>query len=168
MSWYAILLPVVLAAQATGQEKQTSPGQKADAKKAGKADAETPKQPRQRPMEIPAEAKEIHPGVWRWVDKSGQPWIYWNSPFGVARSPEKPGGEIKPAAPTVPDHTPAAQAGGVEVEGVTISDEGDNVRFERRTPFGLIKTVKKKSELSVDEKRLWDRAQSARHTPESK
>ena len=160
MRWYAILaIPAVLVAASSAQEKKTAKDQKPEAKEAEKT--ETPPQRRQKPMQIPADAKEIRPGLWRWVDKSGQPWIYWNSPFGVARSPEEPGKEIKPATQAAPEQSgPAGPEGGVEVDGVTIIEEGDNVRFERRTPFGVSKLAKKKSELTGDEKRLWERART--------
>lgn len=169
MKWRAILLiPVALVMQSPAEDKKTAKDEKKEAKEAGKKETETPPQPRQKPMQIPADAKEIRPGIWRWVDKSDQPWIYWNTPFGVARSPEKPGAEIKPAEPVAPGQAGAtAPAGAVEVDGVTMTEEGDSIRFERRTPFGASRLVKKKSELTADERRLWERAQAMKQVGSS-
>jgi hypothetical protein len=173
MNWYAILtISAVLVAASSAQEKKTSKDQKAEAKETEKTETETPPQRRQKPLQIPTDAKEIRPGLWRWVDKSGQPWIYWNSPFGVARSPEEPGKEIKPATQAAPEQSGSAGPdGAVEVDGVTIIEEGDSIRFERRTPFGVSKLAKKKSELTAEERRLWERARalkSAGSSPDSK
>jgi hypothetical protein len=89
---------------------------------------------------IPPEAVEIAPQTYRYTDKDGKNWIYHRTPFGASKEEEKVG-EAKPAP--VVDTTP-----------VKVSVEGEEVRFERKMPFGKQTWTKKKSELN-DEERTW-------------
>jgi hypothetical protein len=82
------------------------------------------------------------------MDKEGTRWTYAKTPFGVMRSRTS----SAPVATTLPSD-------------VKVFDEGDKVRFERPTPFGVMKTEKKKSDLTDDERNLLD-SQTA--TPSAK
>jgi hypothetical protein len=98
------------------------------------------------PALIPAGAKEIEPGLFRWVDSKGQAWRYQKTPFGVMKGPELP--EDSKPAPVPTDWI--------------AKDEGDAVTFERPYPFGGKQTwTRKKSELTDLETAVWKRAQDA-------
>jgi hypothetical protein len=136
---------------------------KADAKNADEPKAPVRRPP--RPIKIPEDAKEIRPGLWRAVDKSGQAWLYWNAPFGVVRSPEKPGDEIKPTMPAAEERkteegkSQDRKPGPVTIDNITVVDEGESLSFERRLPFGLHRWSRKKTELNEEERRIWERLQ---------
>jgi hypothetical protein len=98
---------------------------------------------------IPAGAKEVEPNLYRYTDPQGTAWLYRRTPFGISKWEDKPA-------------TPAAAVDGAVQTKVT--DLGDSVRFERQTPFGVGKWVRKKSELTEDERALLDREQ-ARQQP---
>jgi hypothetical protein len=77
---------------------------------------------------------------YNWTDKEGKKWIYSKTPFGIVRAPAK--------------SSPGESA-------TKAIDKGDTVRFERPTPFGPVTWEKKKTELTVDERRIFD-AQTAK------
>jgi hypothetical protein len=88
---------------------------------------------------IPQGAEEVGPNLFRYTDPQGKRWMYRNTPFGPSKWEEKPG-----------DQQPAPQA--PSSAGLTMTDLGDSVQFQRPTPFGPQKWVRKKSELTDDEK----------------
>src|SRR6267143_3249339 len=67
---------------------------------------------------LPAGAKEVEPGLYRYTDAQGKTWLYRNTPFGLAKWEDKP-----VTAPVVEPVVP-----------VSITDLGDSVQFERQTP----------------------------------
>lgn len=119
-----------LAAQATGSSGATAP---ARAKKATTATRTTGA----KPLTIPSDAVANPDGTYSWTDKEGKKWTYVKTPFGIVRS------EVSQA--------PAASA---SLSGVTAFDEGDTVRFEKQSPFGVVKWQKKKTELTDEERDL--------------
>lgn len=97
---------------------------------------------------LPAGAKEVEPGLYRYTDAQGKAWLYRNTPFGFAKWEDKPAAETAPVVqPDVP---------------VAITDLGDSVQFERQTPFGIQKWTKKKANLSEDEKAYLKKEDSKR------
>jgi len=78
--------------------------------------------------------------TYSYTDKQGKKWNYIRTPFGITRvaATDKPA-----AAP--PD-----------TGGIKVIDKGDTVRFERPSPFGPIGWEKKKSELTENERRIFD------------
>ena len=88
---------------------------------------------------IPQGAEEVGPNLFRYTDPQGKRWMYRNTPFGPSKWEEKPG-----------DQQPAPQT--PSSAGMTMTDLGDSVQFQRPTPFGPQKWVRKKSELTDDEK----------------
>ena len=102
---------------------------------------------------IPAGATEVSPGVFRHVDKDGKTWLYRRSPFGLLKT-QDPGNHVEKKE----------QAGDVADSGISAVEEGDNIRFSRRGPFGRSEWVRKKSELTADEREVWQR-QQARKAP---
>lgn len=118
--------------------------------------------PPPKPIKIPEDATEIRPGLWRATDKSGQAWLYWNAPFGVVRAPEKPGDEIRPDMPKPPGD--GKLSGPITVDNITVEEDGETLRFERRLPFGPQKWSRKKTELNDEERRIWRQVQAASAT----
>ncbi len=102
---------------------------------------------------IPPDAKEIEPGVYRWKDREGKSWILRNSPFGVLKGEEK---------------TEPAVAEQDLPQGLKVIEEGDELRFERATPFGITRWRKKKTDLDEMEQRAWEREQKKKSEKKAK
>lgn len=134
----------VLAAFASAVPAQQAAKKTAPKKVAAKV---KPAQKAPAPVTIPADAKEISPGYYRWVDPKGQAWTYRKTPFGIMRGPEQ-----KAAAPApVPTDW-------------TATDAGDSVAFTGPSPFGQKHWTAKKTELNETEAAVWKRAQEAHNT----
>jgi len=88
---------------------------------------------------VPKDAEEAGPNLYRYTDAQGKHWMYRKTPFGVSKWEEKPG-EPEPRP------EPPASA------GLTATDLGDSVQFQRPTPFGPQKWIRKKVEMTDDEK----------------
>ncbi|HTW67144.1 MAG TPA: hypothetical protein VME17_21140 [Bryobacteraceae bacterium] len=88
---------------------------------------------------IPGGAKLIEPNLYRYTDSNGKTWMYRQTPFGISRWEDTPN--------LAPHPAPAS-------EPVSVTDLGDSVRFERQTAFGPSQWVRKKSELTEEEKAL--------------
>lgn len=98
--------------------------------------------PKPGPITIPKDAKEISPGTFRWVDPKGQAWLYNQTPFGIMRGPEPKNPEPEPV-PT----------------DWKVTEEGDQLTFERPWPFGSPKRwTKSKNDLTTMERAVWDRS----------
>jgi len=71
----------------------------------------------------------------------------YRTPFGVLHSDGKTAeGQAKPQPPV----------------GFKVTEEGDSLRFERPTPFGVGKWTRKKTELTEMEKAAWELAKADR------
>jgi len=96
-----------------------------------------------RPVEIPNGAVEVEPGTFRVTDVKGKTWFYRRTPFGVMRCEERPEDLRVKAADEYLD--------------VKAVEDGESIRFERPTPFGLHQWTTKKSELDEMERTVWNR-----------
>ena len=97
---------------------------------------------------IPKDAISNGHGGYIWTDKEGRKWLFVNTPFGVSKTAYNESAELaSPPQPAKPDPT-------------KVIDHGDTVRFERPTPFGTKVWEKKKSELTDDERKLYEAQQS--------
>lgn len=142
MKFLLILIAVILPLAAESAKKPAT--KKAAAAK--KAPAQ------QNP--VPKGAKKISDTEWRYVDKDGKAWIYRKNPFGIAKLPEE---KVKGDAilADAPQHATGAP--------LEIRDLGnDTFEFSRRTPFGVSKWTKKKSEMNTDEKAAFDSFQAVK------
>ncbi len=75
----------------------------------------------------------------------------YRTPFGVLHSDGKTAeGQAKPQPPV----------------SFKVTEEGDNLRFERLSPFGVWKWTRKKTELTEMEKAAWESAK-ADQSPQS-
>lgn len=100
---------------------------------------------------IPAGAKEVEPFLFGFTDAQGKKWLYRQTPFGVVKWEDKP----VTAAPIADNSNP-----------VIITDLGDSVRFQWKTPFGDQSRVRKKSELNDEEKAMMQREQVKSPAPD--
>ncbi len=127
------------AADPQAQKKQTQQTAKAAAKAAPKAaDA--------KPAGVPVDAVQEAGGDYRYTDPQGKKWIYRKTPFGMTRLEDSP----ERAA------TPEALSGA----GIKATEDGDKVRFERLSPFGVWKWEKKKADLDESEKAALQNSQA--------
>jgi hypothetical protein len=82
----------------------------------------------------------VEPFTYRYTDTNGKTWMYRQTPFGLSKWEES----------SIPEpQTPAAKS-----EPVIVTDLGDSVRFEKKTPFGAGTWVRKKTELTDEEKAI--------------
>ena len=102
-------------------------------------------------LKIPVGAKEVEPYLFAATDAQGTKWFYRQTPFGVVRWEDKP----VVATPMADNTNP-----------VVINDLGDSVRFSWKTPFGVQTWVRKKTELTDDEKAMMRREQDKRVAPD--
>jgi hypothetical protein len=139
----------------TAPAKDTAKSGSAAAKKPS-AKSEQPKANSQtakvQPPEqsIPAGAKQVEPNLYRYTDSNGKTWNYRQTPFGISKweATSTPASEPD-AAPQ-----PGPQSNQAKSEPVVVTDLGDSYRFEKNTPFGKSSWVRKKSELTDQEKAL--------------
>lgn len=89
---------------------------------------------------IPAGATVVEPNLYRYTDSNGKTWNYRQTPFGISKWEES--------------SAPAQQPTPAKNEPVVVTDLGDSYRFEKKTPFGESSWVRKKSELTDEERAL--------------
>jgi hypothetical protein len=92
-------------------------------------------------MTIPKDAVPNPDGTYSYTDKQGKKWNYVKMAFGITRFPASD----QPAAAVPPD-----------ISRIKVIDKGDTVRFERPGPMGPVGLEKKKSELTDEERRIFD------------
>jgi hypothetical protein len=122
------------AATAAQNKKPAQPSKPAPDQKA-KATSPAPS--------IPPGATLVEPNLYRYTDSNGKTWNYRQTPFGITKW------EVTSA----PAH-PAPQQNLVKSEPVIVTDLGDSYRFHKKTPFGESNWIRKKSELTDEEKAL--------------
>jgi hypothetical protein len=127
--------PVPRAATAAQNRKPAQPAKPSRDQKA-KAPSPTPS--------IPPGATLVEPNLYRLTDSNGKTWNYRQTPFGITKWEET----------SAPAAHPAPQPNPVKSEPVVVTDLGDSYRFQKKTPFGASNWVRKKSELTDEEKAL--------------
>jgi hypothetical protein len=136
------------AQKSTAQSKKPAPPPAATLSADQKAKAQTQTQP------IPAGATLVEPNLYRYTDSSGKTWNYRQTPFGVSKWEE--------TSATAPQPTP------VKNEPTVVTDLGDSYRFEKKTPFGASTWVRKKSELTDEERALTADPQASSNANQNK
>ncbi len=102
-------------------------------------------------LKLPAGAVLVEPNTYTFTDAKGKKWIYRKTPFGLSRAEDKP--------------TPATEAAvPPSGAGITATEDGDTIHFERPSPFGVYRWEKKKSDLTDDERAAWERSQANSET----
>jgi hypothetical protein len=109
-------------------------------------------------LAVPGGANLVEPNLYRYTDATGKSWFYRQTPFGISKWEDTSPAE---APPVTPSAAPPAQPKG---EPVAVTDIGDSYRFEKKTPFGQSTWVRKKSELSDEEKALTGDQQTPSNT----
>ncbi len=110
-------------------------GNKADQKKTENKSSATP-----AGVTLPAGATSLGNGSWKYTDKDGQTWLYRQTPFGLTR--------VADTKKDADSETPS---------GLKATEVGDEIHFERTTPFGKTTYTRKKDQLTDLERRVWER-----------
>jgi|ERR1035441_3587391 cold shock CspA family protein len=131
----------------SAQDQPADPAVKEPAKKAA------PKATDAAKPAIPAEAVLGADGNYHYTDPQGKKWIYRKTAFGVSHMEDTP----QPAS---------AKTSAANGAGITATEDGDKVRFERRGPFGVWRWEKKKSELDEGEKAALANSQASKNVSE--
>ncbi len=109
---------------------------------------------------IPADAEEVEPNIFKHTDNAGKVTYYRRSPFGVAYyTPVEKGTSNSATRSAAPSSASTGEMTGV--------DQGDSVKFTRPGPFGLYTWIRKKSEMSDDEKAAFEKSKSNSSTAKS-
>jgi hypothetical protein len=139
----ALVFCVAAAAALNGQTSTTKP-------KAAPTRTSVPE------VKIPADAVKTEDGSFKYTDSKGKKWIYRNTPFGVAKSEDKPiDATATPFGKAKLQEKPAeAPKPMVDTNPTRAFEDGDSYRFERNTPFGVSKWTKKKADLDDSEKKI--------------
>jgi hypothetical protein len=139
MKWILLLsmsTAALVAQQATQPAEKKAPAKAAAKKSVVKKTATAPTQA--APLTLPAGAADKGNGEYQYTDGQGKKWVYRYTPVGLTRFEDGGQAEGKRSSIAVGD-------------GLRAVEDGDVVHFERRTPFGLSKWTKKKSELDEGE-----------------
>ncbi len=119
---------------------------------------------------IPKDAEALGSGKFRAVDSSGAPWIYQETPFGITKTPEAVTkaqtsqntafGVMKPADASTSAHSspfgasmtgePGNKPQEGAASGVTAFPSGNEIRFEKQSPFGKSTWTRKRSDVLTD------------------
>lgn len=122
-------------------------------------DKETAKPPKkQGRITLPAGAEKLDSLTHRHRSSDGKIWIYRQTPFGLVRYEETEG--VGRAA------APGKAEVGAEPE-LKAFDAGEQVRFEKKGPFGKYTWLRKKAELTDEERQAWERARQPRESAAS-
>jgi hypothetical protein len=145
-----LLFVVVMSALAlSAQDTKAATKAGSPARKVAKKTAPTQAVNASQPIAIPASATLENDGDYHYTDPQGKKWLYRKTPFGVRRMEDTPEFSSKPVG---------------NIVGITATEVGDVVRFERPGPFGVWKWEKKKSELDEGEKAALANSRSANRT----
>jgi hypothetical protein len=98
---------------------------------------------------IPKGATQVEPNLYRYTDPQGKTWFYRRFPSGVSKWEDKPAEQRAVQAPLA----------------AVVRDLGDSIEFQRTTPFGISKWVRKKTELTDEEKELLAADEAKRTVP---
>jgi hypothetical protein len=143
---FALLSAATLSAQ-TGDTTPAPAPAKKTAKTTKTADTKKATTTIAQPLTIPSDAVAKPDGSYSYTDKAGKKWIYNKTPFGVSKIQD-----VGEGAPNAFVTTPKEQL-------IKTTDAGDTVKFERQTPFGVTKWEKKKSDLTDEERRIFESQQ---------
>ncbi len=117
---------------------------------------ETPKPTKVQAVTIPKDAVQVEPNTYRYTDPAGKKWLYNKTPFGISRVEDK----------SVEDAKKAQEDMAHQIESTKAVEDGDSIRFERASPFGITRWQRKKGELNEMERAVWDRELQKRAAPQ--
>jgi hypothetical protein len=104
---------------------------------------------------MPKDAEPVGQGRFRAVDAGGVAWIYQNTPFGVTKIreselPPKPGQSSGFGVVTKTDEPADKEQSPATLHNVKAFPSGDEIRFEKQTPFGTTAWTKKRTDQLND------------------
>ncbi len=147
MTFRVLAVLTILAATAVADDKPVTNRRK----------IETPKPTKVQAVTIPKDAVEVDPNTYRYTDPAGKKWIYSKTPFGISRLEDK----------GVEDPKKVKEEMAQQIESTKAVEDGDSVRFERTSPFGVTRWQRKKGELNEMERAVWERELEKRGAPQS-
>lgn len=140
MTLRVLAVVAILAATAAGQDQPVAGNRrKVEVNKPTKVQAIT----------IPKDAVQVDPNTYHYTDPAGKKWIYSKTPFGISRVEDK--------GVSAEDAKKAQADAAHEIESIKAVEDGDSIRFERASPFGVTRWQRKKGELNEVERAVWDR-----------
>lgn len=122
-----------------------------------KAVAQKPPAKAEPPVQtIPAGAVQVESNLYRYTDSNGKTWNYRQTPFGINKWEQSATPETQPApAPTAQTTSQSPfRSAETKTEPITVTDLGDRYQFDKNTPFGHTTWVRKKSEVTKEERAL--------------
>jgi hypothetical protein len=137
-----VVLAAALQAQAPPQKATGQPGTEGR-RQAGASDAA------KAPAESQSAASTGQKQAGSASSKDGKTYVQHQTPFGTAKYEAKPEEKAVEEAPS----------------DVRAYDQGDTVRFEKKTPFGVSRWTRKKSELDASERAILAREQAGKAAP---
>ncbi|MDX2268514.1 MAG: hypothetical protein NW208_10445 [Bryobacter sp.] len=138
------------------------PGQTgAPAKAKTKKSAEPKRHPDGRPLGVPNDAVKIGAAQWRRIE-DGKPVIYRATAFGHTKLSEEENAKIQRMIEGRPDQDPDVP------EGLSVKEVNGKLVFTQITPFGPYTRTKDKNDLTIAERKLWERTQKTSATAEGK
>ena len=145
MTLRVLAVLTILAATAVAENKPATNKIAATSKKKPEFNKPTKVQA----VTIPKDAVQVDANTYNYTDPAGKKWIYRKTPFGVSRV-EDAGISAQEAAKI---HNETAR----EIESTKAVEDGDSIRFERASPFGVTRWQRKKTDLNDTERAVWDR-----------
>jgi len=127
---------------------------------------------------IPPGAVKVDEQTSKYTDAQGRVWVYRRTPFGIQKYEEKqsaalsgkteetaeirdtPFGKVKVPPPGAGPEAPA-RADDSLLQSTRVREQGDTLYFERPGPFGAFRWSRKKSDLTEEEKSIWERQKSS-------
>jgi len=146
MTLRTLAVLTILAATAAADDKPAANKKKIDTSKPTKVQAVT----------IPPDAVQVDPNTYRYTDPGGKKWLYTKTPFGISRLEDR----------GVEDPKKAKEDMEQQIASTKAVEDGDTVRFERASPFGISRWQRKKGELNEMERAVWDRELEKRSAPQ--
>ena len=154
----------LLCSAAISAARDNAAPKKTQAKPAPKTAQKAPAPPA---WAIPASAERLDENTYRHTDGQGKVWYYRKTPFGVMKTEQAP--DLTPQlsneiardrqSPFAAQQAVAAHAGQMQdAEMLAVTETADTVTFTRGTPFGKSSWTRRKSDLTADERAMWDRA----------
>ena len=116
-------------------------------------------------LTIPQGSVEIEPNIFKYTDKSGAIFYYRRSPFGVQHYVPPTKDSVTQNTQTRPSTPLPTTVSTTETQAV---EQGDSVKFTRPGPFGVYTWIRKKSELSEEEKEAFEKTKVNSATAHSK
>jgi hypothetical protein len=133
---------MIFAAMTTAEDKPAG-------KKSKPPSAKTSSPAKVQPLTIPPDAVKISANGYSYTDPQGKKWMYYKTPFGISRVEDNPVSSS--------DAKKEQEDRARRIESTTAVEDGDTIRFEQPTPFGITRWQRKKGELNDIERAVWER-----------